>query len=367
MRVLVARIKLKSYLAIVKEIFKNKRYRIITLQLICWGVILATTIFWGLGLDVESINLFAAANLLINIFAFTIIYIFNDLIFIPKYLFQNNRSNYFFSNFILVAILLFTSYFISSCGLFDSLRPADMPPKHFNGYMHIVREVISNVLMIGLVTAMKLAKRLEKSEKALRDAESARVKAELDNLRSQINPHFLLNTLNNIYALTEIDTQKAQKTIKELSDLLRYILYDNLNERVSLQGEVRFLKTYIELMSIRLPRRVEVKTEFNISDNCQTQIAPLIFISLVENAFKHSVSAEGEGFIDIHFEDDTQSGEVILSITNSNNAKSDCDKSGHGIGLEQVRRRLELTYPNAHSWVVEADDTRYKSTLKLIS
>ncbi len=343
----------------------HKRGSMITLQLICWGVILATTLFWGFDSNGNNLNSFAFAQLSINIITFIVIYLLNYLLFIPKYLFHENRSRFFIANFILVALLLFSSYVINERGMLDPFKPEELPPRPAGDFMYLVRDLINNILMIGLVTAMRLAKRLEKSEEALREAENARVKAELDNLRSQINPHFLLNTLNNIYALTAIDTDKAQKTIKELSNLLRYILYDNLNERVSLKGEVEFIKTYIELMSIRLPRKVSVKTEFKISENCSTQIAPLIFISLIENAFKHSVSAEGEGFIEIYFEDKTQSGEVILSISNSNHAKADQDQSGHGIGLEQVRRRLELLYPNAHTWEITNLKDIYTSRLTL--
>ncbi len=215
------------------------------------------------------------------------------------------------------------------------------------------------------MTAIRLSERLQQSEEALKEAESARVKAELANLRSQINPHFLLNTLNNIYALTAIDTEKAQSTIKELSGLLRYILYDNLEERVALSKEVEFLKSYIELMSIRLPRKVQLTTEFLISEHSTTEISPLIFISLIENAFKHSVGANGEGFIEIHFIENIEGGEVTLSINNSNYAKQEQDKSGHGIGLQQVKRRLELLYRNRYEWATEANESTYSSCLTI--
>ncbi len=337
----------------------------VTLQLIGWSVILITTLLWGLASGNGVLDSFGFMLLGVNILTLIIIYLLNYIIFIPKYLFRSNLTYFVGANIVLLTLLLLASYFINDTGLLDTLRPENMPPRPNGSTMYLVRDLINYVLMIGMVTAMRLAERLQKSEEALREAESARVKTELDNLRSQINPHFLLNTLNNIYALTVIDTDKAQKTIKELSNLLRYILYDNRNDKVDLKSEVEFLKTYIELMSIRLPRKVELTTEFNISDNSNTQIAPLIFISLIENAFKHSVSAEGEGFINIYFEDNVEKGEVILSIKNSNNAKADQDKSGHGIGLEQVRRRLDLLYPDSHQWESVSDDKIYKSKLTL--
>ncbi len=296
------------------------------------------------------------------------IYLLNYAVLIPKFLFQKRQRDYFVVNIVLVLVLLWVSYAVSRYDLLAALRPENVrAPRGGGSLMFLMRDLINYVLMIGLVTALRLSERLHQSEEALREAESARVKAELDNLRSQINPHFLLNTLNNIYALTAIDTDKAQKTIKELSDLLRYILYDNLSDRVLLYKEIEFIKTYIELMSIRLPRKVQLTTEFNLEPTTQTLIAPLIFISLIENAFKHSVSASGEGFIDIRFGEDPQKGEITLSIKNSNHAKLDQDKSGHGIGLEQVRRRLELIYANNYSWDVAQSPEIYSSVLTLKS
>lgn len=342
----------------------NKR-RLLILQLLGWGIILATSLFWSVGSGTRVTDFFGLTLFAVNILTLLTIYIVNYFIFIPRYLFTGNRHRFFIANILLLISLLAVSFTINSSGFLESLRPMYRLRKPDPDLMFLARDLINYILMIGLVTALRLAERLQMSEAALREAENARVKAELDNLRSQINPHFLLNTLNNIYALTAIDTEKAQNTIKELSNLLRYILYDNLNDRVFLTREVEFVKTYIELMSIRLPRKVRLHTQFDLSVDCTTQVAPLIFISLIENAFKHSVSASGEGFIDIRFEDRTDSSEVVLAISNSNHAKADQDKSGHGIGLEQVRRRLELLYPGSYSWEVEQSEEVYSSILIL--
>ncbi|MFI3239150.1 MAG: histidine kinase [Bacteroidales bacterium] len=342
----------------------NKK-RVITLQLLGWGVILGITLFWSVGSSSEVKDIFGVYMLILNLIPLLLIYLLNYTIFIPKFLFNESRGVFFFANIVLIALLLLASYYANKYGLVDNLRPDNLPPRPERSLIFLARDLISYILMIGLVTALRLSARLERSEEALREAKSARVKAELDNLRSQINPHFLLNTLNNIYALTAIDTEKAQKTIKELSHLLRYILYDNLSEKVLLVKEVEFIKNYIELMSIRLPRKVELTTDFAVSEDCTTEIAPLIFISLIENAFKHSVSSNGDGYIYIRFEDNTAAGEVSLSIQNSNHAKAEEDKSGHGVGLGQVRRRLELLYPNKYEWEINTSDETYSTTLTL--
>lgn len=339
----------------------NSKSKIIILQLIGWSVILSTSLILGSNSDLFGVMIF-----LLSILKLLLIYIINYIFFIPKFLFKDNRSNFFILNFILIIVLLISSYYINEFEVIYNLFPASyVPQRPKPNLIYLTHDLITYVLMIGLVTALRLAERLQKSEEALREAESARVRAELANLRSQINPHFLLNTLNNIYALTTIDTEKAQKTIKELSNLLRYVLYENFGDKVLLVKEIDFIKTYIELMSIRLPHKVRVTTEFKLPQECSTYIAPLLFISLIENAFKHSVNASGEGFIDILFEDKIEENEVVLQIRNSNNAKKEDDKSGHGIGLEQVKRRLELLYSKKYQWTVSETKNEYISCLIL--
>ena len=188
--------------------------------------------------------------------------------------------------------------------------------------------------------------------------------AELGNLRSQINPHFLLNTLNNIYALTAIDHTRAQSAIQQLSNMLRHMLYDNQEQLVSLFDEVQFIENYINLMKIRLPQTVDVKFEKDL-ENPNTKVAPLLFISLVENAFKHGISSTEPSFIHMSM---TQKGNSLcVIIENSNFPKSEKDRSGHGIGLQQVQRRLDLAYYERYEWTkgVSDDGTVYSSTIKI--
>ena len=178
-----------------------------------------------------------------------------------------------------------------------------------------------------------------------------------------LNPHFLLNTLNNIYALIAFDTDKAQTAVQELSRLLRHVLYDNQQNFVTLDKEMDFIRNYIELMRIRLSANVTVETKIDVRPDSRTEIAPLIFISLIENAFKHGISPTEPSFIRIHFSESP--GEIYCEITNSYHPKSMADKSGSGIGLEQVRKRLELTYPGHYDWKqgVSENMKEYKSVL----
>ncbi len=127
---------------------------------------------------------------------------------------------------------------------------------------------------------------MDTNEAARKEAERNRAEAELKNLRNQLNPHFLLNTLNNIYALIAFDSDKAQQAVQELSKLLRYVLYDNQQTTFLSVKRSDFIRNYIELMRIRLSANVQMITKFDIQPDSQTLIAPLIFISLIENAFQ---------------------------------------------------------------------------------
>ena len=159
------------------------------------------------------------------------------------------------------------------------------------------------------------------------------------------------------------DADKAQTAVQELSRLLRHVLYDNQQNFVTLDKEMDFIRNYIELMRIRLSANVRVETKIDVRPDSRTEIAPLIFISLIENAFKHGISPTEPSFIRIHFSESP--GEIHCEITNSYHPKSVADKSGSGIGLEQVRKRLELTYPGHYDWQqgVSEDMKEYKSIL----
>ena len=296
-----------------------------------------------------------------------IVFYSNYLWLTPHYFVTGKHRYYWLCNIIMVVALgIFLHYWISlTHDLFDQMPP----PRHHEHttvdmLVFILRDIFNLSIAAGIATAIVLALRWQKAEQARRDAESARIDAELKTLRNQINPHFLLNTLNNIYALTAFDTAKAQEAIQQLSKMLRHILYDCQQATVPLQDEMEFLENYIQLMHIRLPESVKVSSDFSIF-NSHLQVAPMIFISLVENAFKHGISPTKPSFIDIKIEAD--SDHITCDIKNSNHPKAATDHSGHGIGLKQVQRRLDLAYPNHYTWErgLSADGETYHSRIVL--
>ena len=199
-----------------------------------------------------------------------------------------------------------------------------------------------------------------------REQEKEAQQMEYEKLVYQINPHFLLNTLNNIYALIAFDTDKAQQAVQDLSRLLRHLLYDNNQDFIPLNREMEFLKNYVALMKIRLSSNVDLQFHIDIPSENPIRVAPLIFISLFENAFKHGISPVKPSFIHIKI---YSSGPDTLScsIENSYFPKQRNDISGSGIGLEQVQKRLDLIYPDKYEWTKGCDEnaTVYKSILTI--
>ena len=283
-----------------------------------------------------------------------------------RYFVEGKHRYYTIINFIMIiSFAIFLHYWMDfTRDLFQPSYRLTRTPDALDDFLSFVRDIANFCIFATAATCIALAQQWYWADKALRNAEAARVAAELGNLRSQINPHFLLNTLNNIYALTAIDHTRAQSAIQQLSKMLRHMLYDNQEQLVSLTDEVQFIENYFNLMKIRLPKSVDVKLEKDI-ENPHTKVAPLLFISLVENAFKHGVSSTEPSFIHMTM---TQKGNSLcVIIENSNFPKSEKDRSGHGIGLQQVQRRLDLAYYEHYEWTkgVNDDGTVYSSIIKI--
>ena len=186
----------------------------------------------------------------------------------------------------------------------------------------------------------------------VKEEKQKRTEAELEWLKNQLNPHFLFNTLNNISSLIQINADKAQDAIAQLSDLLRYAMYETRHETVPLQGEVEFMKNYVELMKLRCNNKATVNCHLS-SVNSQLNIAPLLFISLIENAFKHGVSSNRDSMVSIQLEIDHD--KLAFTCQNTNYPKDEQNRSGSGIGIENTRRRMELLYHDRYTWQQSID------------
>ena len=261
-----------------------------------------------------------------------VVYLINFYLLVPMLWFRHRRWQFFVANVALITVC-------NANILFKDIRT--LPGNDLAGYASfIVFALLVNLMAIFIALSIRYVMRQgEKKQKE--------VEAELAWLKNQINPHFLFNTLNNISSLTQIDADEAQDAVMQLSDLLRYAMYETNKPKVPLEGEVEFMRNYVELMKLRCNEMTTVGFETSM-ENRETLVAPLLFISLVENAFKHGMNSNAPATIDISLvqKDDT----LVFTSDNTNNPKPTKDRSGSGIGLENTRRRLDLIYPGRYQW-----------------
>ncbi len=332
------------------------------MHVLAWLFVFSTPLIFNHGQSTITLNAYLRWCF-VPLTMFAVFYI-NYFLLVPQ-LFMRNRRQLFFALEILlilaivVLIHLVLNYFMPH----PPHHPGDAKkvPAH---WLFMLRDAVTMSLVAAFGCASRLSHNWHKAENARKEAELGKRNAELKNLRNQINPHFLLNTLNNIYALTMFDSDKAQKAIQELSRLLRYLLYDNQSQFTPLSKETDFLNSYITLMRMRTAANVEINVRQNIPANCDIAIAPLLFISLVENAFKHGINLSEKSFINISLEA-TNDGVIDFFCENSNFPKNGKELSPGGIGLQNLQQRLNNLYPGRYHWQkgVSDDGTKYFSHL----
>ena len=328
----------------------NKKRELI-IHILCWGVLLAMPLLFSHGEEWNrTMQRFVRG--MGGTLTYMLLFYLNYLWLIPHYLFKERRKAFYVINVALLlgGLGLMQGWWTMVNTLLPHVDGAHHRPHPARGGLSpmLFYNGIMLMLVVGLSIAVRMSQHWQQREEARREAERSRTEAELTNLRNQLNPHFLLNTLNNIYALIAFDTDKAQHAVQELSRLLRHVLYDNQQSTVPLYKEMEFMHNYVELMRIRVTDHVVIETTSNIEPDDATPIAPLIFISLVENAFKHGIAPDGSGHISLSI--NRKQDNITCEITNTNHPKRANDKSGSGIGLEQVRKRLELMYPGRYTW-----------------
>ncbi len=331
------------------------------IHIIVWFIVFGLPLFLtDRGQSINWSHFWRQASVMI---AFMIVFYVNYLFLIDRFLYKQKTKEFIIINILLIVVMASLMYLAHDYVMTLNLdgRPRGRRRRYTSiPYVFIARNVFSLALIVGLSVAIKMSARWAKVESQRKELEKERTEAELKNLKSQINPHFLLNTLNNIYALIEFNPPKAQTAVEELSKLLRHLLYDNNEKYVPLKSEVEFMKNYIELMRIRLSKNVTLSTNIDIAPASSTLIAPLIYISLIENAFKHGISGNKDSFIDIQLKE-KPNGVIEFLCKNSAFPKTDSDKSGSGIGLNQVKRRLELLYPDSYTWNQNLQETDGRS------
>lgn len=310
----------------------------------------------------------------------------NYLLLVPRLFFPGKRLKYYLS----VAFTILFFFAVSSFsgrmvikyvpGKFSTemragneqgnYRPAPPPPEPGRNFppprsrqMFFLSFTFSSLFLIFFSLGLRILERQEQIEKSRKDMEKEKLNSELNMLRNQISPHFFFNTLNNIYSLIGINTEDSKKAILQLSKLMRYLLNEKEGSTTKLGNEIEFMKNYIDLMKLKISDKVKLTVDF--PDKYEDiNIPPLLLISFIENAFKHGVSYRSKSYIDIKLE--TEKDTIIFTCKNSIAGKTeDVNKNNNGIGLENVKRRLNLLFPGKHELLINKGENEFSVFLKI--
>ena len=332
-------------------------------QVLIWAcaMLLPAGVTWLISGDSvrSNMTLWSSFRMLMPI---CLVYLVNYFLLVPQLLFRKKVIWFIVLNIVLLALLNIPSFL-----------PRGEIPEPWREHIQrrdilafriptLISAAFFQLVFIFLAIGARSIIRSNDIQFQLQEEKRKTAEAELTWLKHQLNPHFLFNTLNNISSLTQIDPDKAQESIGQLSDTLRYALYDTDTEKVPLAGEVAFMDNYIRLMQLRCNELTEVKTTWNLPSG-DVKIAPLLFISPIENAFKHGVNARMASFVHIGLQPEGQ--DLVFHCENSVFEKSGEDHIGSGIGVENLKRRLELIYPNAYSYEQNEEDGVYSVRIAL--
>ena len=329
------------------------------LYLMVWMVIILVPVLNSKMLEEVHVSLENILIAWLKIAPYLLIFIIHNSLIAPRLLLRKHRYVWY----LVVNLLTITAVF-SLVAIYEKYAPYDTEPYILNGKasftdLAIYWNILLGFFMTGLNMGIKLLYRSLRDEQQMEELKRQNLQAEMDYLRYQINPHFFMNTLNNIHALIDIDTEYAKSAVIELSKMMRYVLYESGSETISLKKDIQFIENYIELMRIRYDSSIDICLDYPATIPNKVAIPPLLLIVFVENAFKHGVSYNHASFIHIRigYRDDA------VVISNSRHEKSRPGTTG--IGLENVKKRLALIYQDNYTLSIDDSDPAVY-TVKLI-
>ena len=363
-----------------RKVTKEKTTRVI-LHILVWAVILGFPIYSARRFQMGS-------NFLLTYYTFmainALIFYTNYLFLIPVLFFQKKRYRYYIAALTLVFFFYFISDFaheqifsyISKNGNSEQLnrpplekrspgRPQSqmrrfrfiivMPNAHFIGYTS------SSLFMVFLSLGLRVLERQSKMGKMQEEMEKAKLNAELAILKNQISPHFFFNTLNNIYSLIGRNNEDSKNAVIKLSKLMRYVLNQSGQDNKLLSDEIEFMNNYIDLMKLRIGAKTRLKVNFP-TEYKDLMIPHLLFVSLIENAFKYGISVQEESYVNISLE--CGENNILFKCENglpeSNNGPIFATT---GIGLENLKKRLSLLYPDRHELEIDKNKNKFEVNL----
>jgi two-component system, LytTR family, sensor kinase len=384
---------------------KNKQGSVIMilLHILAWTILVGFPIYiinrWNISADYIWISY-------INIFINGFIFYINYFVLIPKFFFSANQYRYYVSALLLIACFYFVSdtsnklvfnyassqrttelvdnnprdYHNHSDSLYNrpaiargdsftnrppARRPSVQPGLRRPPFrqMHFFNYALSAFVITFFSLGLRVLARNTLIEKRQKELEKEKLNSELAFLKNQISPHFFFNTLNNIYSLISINTEDSQKAVLQLSRMMRYLLYESEHREIELSNEIEFMNNYIDLMRLRMSDKVKLDITFP-SEFENIMIPPLLFIPIIENAFKHGVSYREKSFIKIRMEISKES--ITFNCSNSIVKPVDERAAEHsGIGLENIKKRLNLLFPVKHEFKIDKTDSAFEVVVQI--
>lgn len=343
--------------------FRNNLSARITVHVLTWMILL---LFPYLLSNNESIDFWRTIkSTWVPMVFYAVLFYSNHGYLVEKFLFTRKVSAFLGLNLLLILLSTLLNFEVrevlnnfSEIKIDLSTRKYAPPPQRYFVY----KDFISFIIPIIFAIAAKTIENWARIENERNERSNEMLNWELQNLRYQLQPHFFFNSLNTIYALIERSPYQAQETVHSLSKLMRYLLYDTDRGQAPLKNEINFMTEYINLMRLRVSDKTIVTANFPVVDE-HYQVAPLLFISLIENAFKHGVSASYPS--ELSFELRLSGKRLTFVSENTNFPKTERDKSGSGIGLLNLKKRLELLYPGRYKLEEKADGKTFKILLDI--
>jgi len=235
--------------------------------------------------------------------------------------------------------------------------------KRKDGYVYFI--ILPYIFISGISISYRVVRDASKTEKTRKEQENANLKTELAFLRSQVSPHFMFNVLNTLVAMARKKSDMMEPSLIKLSHIMRYMLYESNDERISLEKEVEYLRNYIDLQLLRFGDDLDI--DLNISQAlADYTIEPMLLISFVENAFKHGIGMVENPFIKIFLAIDRATNELTFTVENSISPEDSAKDSASGIGLSNMRRRLELLYKERYTLETLRNGNTFVSNLNII-
>jgi sensor histidine kinase YesM len=349
---------IEKLLARFNEHVPNKRMKSIILHSLFWSVWLFRSFYdvyvpWGISGGILLISVVLITQLPLVYF---------HLYFLVPRLF-NKRFFIFYLPSAAASVILYSycNYYLLS-NLPESWLPENM--RAFISRLTPNYDILEGVIVIILTYALKYTLIAFITQNELLKLQKEKLELELNALKSQVNPHFLFNTLNNLYSLTLKNSEKSSEVVLKLSDIMRYVLYQSNEFQVPLQKELDFINSYVELQKIRYNENYKINLAVNGTVNGQ-MVAPLLLIDFIENAFKHGLDRRfNDGKVDINIK--LSASDFAFTVINSKGHSDDGSiTKTNGIGLTNIKRRLELMYPGNYALDISDDAEYFEVNLKL--